>query len=107
MSARASSDQSILGPTLLRVFGDLVRGQPELGEYFLDRDSFSAALFEPSFGAGEGLALGVGNRLVVERSVGDGLGNRVHDDPFQDTDHGGKLGRLELIDQLMRLLFFR
>ena len=75
----------------LGIVGEIVGRQPELGENFLDRDSFSSSLLEPSLGTGKGLALGIGNRLVVDGSLCDGLGNRVRDDSFEDTDDGGKL----------------
>lgn len=106
MSARASSDQSILRATFLRIKREVAGGQPELGEYFLDGDPFSAAFAEPGLGAGECLPLLVRDRLIVVGRFGKGAGKRILQHVLKNTDYSGKLRGLQPFDQLMRLLFF-
>jgi len=105
MSARASSDESILRATFLRIKRKVVGGQPELGEYFLDRDPFFAAFPEPGLGAGECLPLLARDRLIVGGRVSEGARKRVAEYALKNTHYGGKLRGLQPFDQLMRLLF--
>ena len=82
-----------------KVFG----GKSELGEHILVGNGF--VVLEPDLGGINSAGFFLADRLVLNGSVGETAGHRVGHD-LEQTDDGVELSGVELIDEMVSLLFF-
>jgi hypothetical protein len=81
---------------------DLLHREAQLSGHFLHRDA--PVVFEPFFRSGHGALLLFGDRFIIDWSIADGCALGIGHD-FEQPNHGVQLTRIELIEQLMGVLF--
>jgi hypothetical protein len=83
---------------------EIIRSDARLRENFIHGNALASALRKPGFSFPKAAAIFFRHRFVVARGRGNGAGDGI-DHHFQKMADCGKLAGIELVEQLVGVLF--